>query len=113
MLEKDFVLVKVDDVRDVNGREIAERLTRGRSVGVPFHAIFDPNEKKITDKEKMILISVKNALFFWILYLVRGTRAVPLLRGSIFLTISRMALLNSLVSLAIFEIFLWEKMTVV
>ena len=26
-------------------------------------------------------------LFFWILYLVRGTRAVPLLRGAVFLII--------------------------
>ncbi len=48
VLEKDFVLVKVD-ARDVNGAQVSEKLSNGRSVGVPFHAIFDPNKKRITD----------------------------------------------------------------
>jgi len=38
------------------------------------------------------------SIFFWLLYLVRGTRAVPLLRGVIFLTIS-VTLLSGLIHL--------------
>ncbi len=40
-LEKDYIMLKIDDVRDQNGAAVAERLTRGESYGVPFHAIFD------------------------------------------------------------------------
>jgi diadenylate cyclase len=40
-------------------------------------------------------------IFFWLLYLVRGTRAVPLLRGAIFLIII-VALLSSIISLRAF-----------
>ena len=49
VLEKDFILLKIDDFGDLNGQTIAERLTRGRPVGVPFHAMFDANEKPVTD----------------------------------------------------------------
>lgn len=49
ILEKDFILLKIDDVRDMNGQVIAERLTKGRWVGVPFHAIFDANEELVMD----------------------------------------------------------------
>ncbi len=49
VLEKDFILLKIDDVRDVNGRAIAERLKKGRRVGVPFHAMFDANEQLLAD----------------------------------------------------------------
>lgn len=49
VLTKDFILVKIDDVRDLNGRLIANRLTGDRSVGVPFHAIFAPDETMVTD----------------------------------------------------------------
>lgn len=49
VIEKDFVLLKIDDVRDLNGPEVAERLTLGRSVGVPFHAMFDADGKMIVD----------------------------------------------------------------
>jgi hypothetical protein len=41
LLEKDYVLLKIDDVRDVHGAAVAERLTHGESHGVPFHAIFE------------------------------------------------------------------------
>lgn len=40
-------------------------------------------------------------LFFWILYLVRGTRAVPLLRGAIFLIIA-VVLLSGIIRLRAF-----------
>jgi diadenylate cyclase len=46
-------------------------------------------------------------LFFWILYLVRGTRAVPLLRGSIFLIIA-VVLLSGIIRLRAFG-WLTEK----
>jgi diadenylate cyclase len=46
-------------------------------------------------------------LFFWILYLVRGTRAVPLLRGAIFLIIA-VILLSGLIRLRAFG-WLTEK----
>ncbi|PAY19157.1 hypothetical protein CKO51_12410 [Rhodopirellula sp. SM50] len=49
VLEKDFVLVKIDDVRDRHGSEVAALLALGRRVGVPFHAIFDADGKRITD----------------------------------------------------------------
>ena len=49
VLEKDFVFLKIDDVRDLNGPEVAERLTLGRSVGVPFHAMFDADGTMIVD----------------------------------------------------------------
>lgn len=48
VLEKDFVLVKVD-TRDINGIEVADSLSDGRSVGVPFHAIFTPDKERVTD----------------------------------------------------------------
>jgi hypothetical protein len=51
VLGKDFILLKIDDIRDLNGQTIAKRLTKGRSVGVPFHAIFDANEKLVADSE--------------------------------------------------------------
>ena len=46
-------------------------------------------------------------LFFWILYLVRGTRAVPLLRGAVFLIIA-VILLSGLIRLRAFG-WLTEK----
>jgi hypothetical protein len=30
ILERDFILLKIDDVRDLNGQLIADRLTKGR-----------------------------------------------------------------------------------
>jgi hypothetical protein len=49
LLEKDYVMLKIDDVRDRNGAQVAERLTRGEHHGVPFHAIFDPNGELLID----------------------------------------------------------------
>ena len=49
LLEKDYVMLKVDDVRDENGTEVAKRLTRGKHHGVPFHAIFDQDEQMLID----------------------------------------------------------------
>jgi hypothetical protein len=49
VIEKDFVVLKIDDVRDLNGQAVAGRLTKGRFVGVPFHAMFDASETLIAD----------------------------------------------------------------
>ena len=49
VLEKDYVLLKIDDVRDLHGYEVAERLTRGKHHGVPFFAIFDPDGTMLID----------------------------------------------------------------
>jgi hypothetical protein len=48
-LEKDYVMLKIDDVRDLNGSAVAERLTCGNQHGVPFHAIFDPSGTLLVD----------------------------------------------------------------
>jgi hypothetical protein len=49
LLERDYVMLKIDDVRDLNGVEVAQRLTRGEHHGVPFHAIFDPSGELVID----------------------------------------------------------------
>jgi hypothetical protein len=49
LLEKDYVLLKIDDARDKNGVEVAQRLTRGQRFGIPFFAIFDQDEKLLVD----------------------------------------------------------------
>jgi hypothetical protein len=52
LLEQDYVLLKIDNVRDKHGVEIAKRIVsdRGR-FGVPFHAIFDADEKLLIDSD--------------------------------------------------------------
>lgn len=49
LLGKDYVMVKIDDVLDRNGPRIAQRLTQGKSYGVPFHAIFDSDGELLID----------------------------------------------------------------
>ena len=49
LLRKDFVFLKVDDVIDLNGRKVAERLVHGRPVGVPFHAIFNDDQQLLIE----------------------------------------------------------------
>jgi beta-lactamase regulating signal transducer with metallopeptidase domain len=50
LIEKDYVLLKVCNVRDLNGSEVAARFWDYKSGnGVPFHAIFDPSGAKIID----------------------------------------------------------------
>jgi Thioredoxin-like len=50
LLEKDYVLLKID-ARDAHGSEIARRITRGKQQGIPFHAIFDPDGLLVIDSE--------------------------------------------------------------
>ena len=52
LLEQDYVFLKIDNVRDRNGTEIAKRVIGDREhFGVPFYAIFDPNEQRLIDSE--------------------------------------------------------------
>jgi hypothetical protein len=51
LLEQDYVFLKIDDVRDLHGEEVAERLNRGEGQGVPFHAIFDASGKMLITSE--------------------------------------------------------------
>lgn len=51
LLSKDYVMLKIDNVRDENGTDAAERLTRGGQHGVPFHVIFDANQEVLVDSE--------------------------------------------------------------
>ncbi|MEL6109035.1 MAG: hypothetical protein AAFU85_23760 [Planctomycetota bacterium] len=46
--------LKIDDVRDLNGTEVAERLTLRRGVGVPFHAMFDADGEMLADSYGLI-----------------------------------------------------------
>lgn len=44
ILEKDYVMLKIDGDRDENGPRVAQRLTHGKHHGIPFHAILDADE---------------------------------------------------------------------
>jgi hypothetical protein len=49
ILEKDYVMLKIDDVRDISGKDVSQRITGGQEVGIPFHAIFDASGKMLVD----------------------------------------------------------------
>jgi hypothetical protein len=52
LIARDYVLLKIDNVRDKHGEEIAKRIIGDASnFGVPFHTIFDANEKPLIDSE--------------------------------------------------------------
>jgi hypothetical protein len=51
---EDYVLLKIDDVRDLHGAEVAERLTGHEQQGVPFYAIFDSNGKMLITSESAL-----------------------------------------------------------
>lgn len=46
-LRKDYVVLKIDTAQDLNGEEVARRLTKGVHYGIPFHAIFDPQQRML------------------------------------------------------------------
>jgi hypothetical protein len=55
LLERDFVLLKIDNVRDKHGAEVAGRIVHNREhFGVPFHTIFDADEQLIIDSESPV-----------------------------------------------------------
>ena len=45
------MFLKIDDMRDLHGAEVAERLTGHEGQGVPFQAIFDSNGKMLITSE--------------------------------------------------------------
>ena len=49
LLAKEFVMLKIEEFRDLHGQELAEKLTRGRSLGIPFFAFFDQDEQLLID----------------------------------------------------------------
>jgi beta-lactamase regulating signal transducer with metallopeptidase domain len=49
MLEKEFVLLKIDDVRDKNGVEVARVITGDKPYGVPFFAFYDADQNMLID----------------------------------------------------------------
>ena len=49
VLEKDYVMLKIDDVRDTNGKDVVQRVVRGESFGIPFHAIFNASGTMLVD----------------------------------------------------------------
>ncbi|WP_146395982.1 thioredoxin family protein [Pseudobythopirellula maris] len=51
VLEKDYVLLKIDRGLDTNGGEAAGRVTRGGQHGIPFHAIFGAGGELLVDSE--------------------------------------------------------------
>jgi hypothetical protein len=51
LLAQDYVFLKIDDVRDLYGAEVAKRLPGSEGQGIPFHAIFDSEAKILITSE--------------------------------------------------------------
>ncbi|MEX2142767.1 MAG: M56 family metallopeptidase [Pirellulales bacterium] len=52
LLERDYVLLKIDNVRDEHGQELAQRIVSNRSdFSIPFSAVFDTDENVLIDSE--------------------------------------------------------------
>lgn len=51
VLEKEFVLLKVDDVRDRQGADIAKYMTGNQPYGVPFFAFYNADQNKLIDSQ--------------------------------------------------------------
>ena len=49
ILEKDFVILRVDESYDEAGPEVAQRLLQGRNMGTPFHGMFTAEGTLIID----------------------------------------------------------------
>jgi beta-lactamase regulating signal transducer with metallopeptidase domain len=49
VIEKDFVVFKIDTALDDNPSEFEKRLSKDRLVGIPFHAMFDADQNLIID----------------------------------------------------------------
>jgi hypothetical protein len=53
-LERDYVLLKIDDCRDLYGDEVAKRLTGGGPFSIPFYAIFDSDARMLINSNSPI-----------------------------------------------------------
>lgn len=49
VLSKEFVMLKIDDVRDKNGLEIAQEIINGKPYSIPFSAFYSADEQRIID----------------------------------------------------------------
>jgi uncharacterized protein YqgC (DUF456 family) len=49
LLSKDYLMLKIDRDRDLNGGELTGHLPNSRVSGIPFHGIFDQDEKLLID----------------------------------------------------------------
>jgi len=47
LLAQDYVFLKIDNVRDLHGAEVAKRLPDSEGQGVPFHVIFNSDGKML------------------------------------------------------------------
>lgn len=55
VLNRDYVLLKIDNVRDKHGDEVAKRIVGDReNFGVPFHAIFAADGRLLVDSESPV-----------------------------------------------------------
>jgi hypothetical protein len=51
LLSQDYVFLKIDDVRDLHGAEVAERLPGSQGQGIPYFVIFDAKVKPLITSE--------------------------------------------------------------
>lgn len=51
LLSKDFVMLKLEDGDRNEHPELFERLSQGKSYGIPFHVIYDADGKRIIDSQ--------------------------------------------------------------
>lgn len=51
LLEKEFVMLKIDDVRDLHGTEIAAEIMSGKQHGIPFFAFYNGDQEMIINSE--------------------------------------------------------------
>jgi hypothetical protein len=54
LLAQDYVFLKIDNVRDLNGAEVAKRLPDSERQGVPFQVIFDSDGKMLITSESAL-----------------------------------------------------------
>jgi beta-lactamase regulating signal transducer with metallopeptidase domain len=47
LLEKEFVLLKIDDLRNRNGAELANEITAGKPYGVPYFAFYSKDQEML------------------------------------------------------------------
>ena len=51
LLEKEFVMLKIDDIRDLNGTELAKEITAGKPFSIPFYAFYDGQQERLVTSE--------------------------------------------------------------
>jgi hypothetical protein len=49
LLEKEFVLLKIDNVRDIHGQEVGKEIIQREMVGIPFYAFYSSDGQRLID----------------------------------------------------------------